>query len=140
MEETFTTKYCYKRRVFDNRLVLIGEIFNSTEDSNKWYFAPWNSKIVGQKESTKSLYYSDFYDKEGNKLNIDSHAYQVQLYIESPITNETCTTGMIDRESCDINSESYITYWDNYVDNRVIEICYQTNELHKELKQLRGVD
>ena len=139
-EETFTTIYCYKKRVFDNKLVLIGEIFCSSETIGSWYYAPWNPKIVGQETSTKNEYYPNFYNVEGNPLIVDSHAYEVQLYTEpvKDINNLPYTTGTIDTETSNINGGIYMTYWDNYVDNRVIEICYQSSELYKELEKLRG--
>ena len=123
--------YCYKKRVFDEKLVLIGEGV-SYEDRDTLFFAPWNPKIVGAEEcSTKNTYYPDFYDGEGNILKVDSHAYEVQLYVEPPsnnfflsVGNLPLTTGMINTETPDINGGIYTTYWDTYVDNRVIEICY----------------
>lgn len=130
--------YCYKKRVSDSKLVLIGEIFHYEGEDRK-FFAPWNPKIVGVEQLSKSSYLPDFYDKEGNILEVDSHAYNVQLYLEPPsdnflstVGNFPLTTGMVDVDS--------VTYWDTYVDNRVIEICYQTNELNRELRKLRGVE
>lgn len=146
-EYTFTNVYCYKKRVIDNRLVLIGEVaFHNKSD--KALFLPWNPKIVGGKEcSTKNTYYPDFYDSKGEQLEVDYHAYNVQIYLEPPsdsflskVNNFPLTTGIINTETPDINGGLYIDYWDTYVDNRVIDICYQTNELYKELRKLRGVE
>jgi len=143
---SFTHVYCYKRRVFDNRLVLIGEVAYDN-GSDKGFYVPWNGKIVGTKEcTTKNTYYPDIYDIEGNILKVDSHAYEVQLYLEPPsneflsnVGNYPLTIGMVDQSSPDRRCELEITYWDSYIDNRVIDICYQTNELYKELRKLRGV-
>lgn len=65
---------CYKKRVRDNELILIGEAFKH-EDKSQW--------------DRYEIYYPEFYSEDGDVIDVDYSYYECQGYVSFPTRGDS---------------------------------------------------